>query len=124
MAARQLGVFLLVTAALGCGSGATIPSELQGRWICGDERYAGRSLLITPRSLIFASDMTSSENFTVRSVDSRLESDGSLTARVAYGRGGEKLEIRIRRLETEPPSLAIGDRPERWTLAPSNWAMP
>jgi hypothetical protein len=119
-----MAVFLLGIAALACSRDATIPNSLLGRWICGDARYAGRSLLITPRSLIFASDMTSSENFTVRGVETRVETDGTLFASIAYGRAGEDLEIRIRRFETDPPSLTIGDRPERWTLAPLNRSGP
>ena len=120
MAACRLAVFLLAIAALACSRDGTIPNSLLGRWTCGDARYAGRSLLITPRSLIFASDMTSSENFTVREVETRLDADGTLFADIAYGKGGESLQIRVRRFETDPPSLTIGDRPERWTLAPSH----
>jgi hypothetical protein len=115
---------LLAFAALACRDEAAIPTPLQGQWVSTDARYSGRSLLVAPHSLIFAASPTASENFAVRGVDSRTESDGSLVATIEYGKGDEHLTLRLRRFETDPPSLVIGDRPERWTLAPLTEGLP
>jgi hypothetical protein len=106
---------LLVIA---CGDGAEkIPNDLLGRWASADPRYAERSLLISSHSLVFASSKTSSDNFAVRGVESHREADGSLAVEIAYGTRDEGLTLRVRRFDTKPPSLTLGDRPERWTLA-------
>lgn len=105
--------------AIGCGGNAEkVPDALLGRWVSADPQYAERSLLISSRSLVFVSSKTSSENFAVRGVESHGEADGSLAVAIAYGTNGEDLTLRIRRYQTKPPSLTLGDRPERWTLAP------
>lgn len=114
----------LAFAAVACSGEASIPTALHGRWVCADARYSGRSLLITPHSLIFASDRLASENYSVRSVDSRAEDDGSLVATISYANDAAELTLRVRRFDTDPPSLAIGDRPERWTLVPLNGSVP
>jgi hypothetical protein len=98
------------------GAGERIPDALLGRWVCDDPRYAGRLLWISRRSLVFASSKTSSENFAVRGVESHSEADGSLAVAIAYGTRIEDLTLRVRRFETKPPSLTLGDRSERWTL--------
>jgi hypothetical protein len=99
------------------GEAARVPNALVGVWVTADPRYAERSLLISSRSLVFVSSKTSSENFAVRGVESQREADGSLAVAIAYGTRDEGLMLRIRRFETKPPSLTLGDRPERWTLA-------
>jgi hypothetical protein len=108
-------------AALACGGkGEVVPRALLGRWICEDSRYAGRSLTISQRSLIFASDRTTSENFAVRGVETRALPDGSTAVAIAYGNDdADDLALRVQLLATTPASLRIGDRAERWTLAPA-----
>jgi len=102
---------------IGCGGKAEkIPDALLGRWVSADPRYTERSLLISSRSLVFVSSKTSSENFAVRGVESQRETDGSLAVAIAYGTRDEGLTLRVRRFETKPPSLTLGDRPERWAL--------
>jgi hypothetical protein len=105
---------LLVIA---CGDGAEkIPNALIGRWASADPRYAERSLLISQHSLVFVSSRTDSENFAVRGVESHRETDGSLAVAIAYGTRDAGLTLRVRRFDTKPPSLTLGDRPERWAL--------
>ena len=67
--------FVFALAALGCrGEVGVVPNAFLGRWICDDARYAGRSLMISQRSLIFASGPTASENFVVRGREGELGS--------------------------------------------------
>lgn len=115
---------LLAFAVFACSARASTPSTLLGRWVCQDPRYLGRSLLITQHSLIFASDQLASDNYAVREVDSRTAADGSLVATISYAKSDEELTLRVRRFDTDPPSLVIGDRPERWTLVPPNRSVP
>ncbi len=116
---------LCLLAALACrGETAVVPRALLGRWVCDDARYAGRSLAISQRALIFASDRTSSENFAVRGVETR-EIPGATQVTIAYGNdGADDLSLRVRLYPTTPPSLQIGDRSERWTLSPAGGVLP
>jgi hypothetical protein len=111
--------------AIACGGEAQrIPDALVGRWASAEPRYADRSLLISRRSLVFASSPTKSENFAVRDVESHREPDGTLAVAIAYGTRDEGLTLRVRRFETKPPSLTLGDRPERWTLVSGGGGLP
>jgi hypothetical protein len=113
-----------VLAAFACGGDAALPRPLHGRWITRDPRYAGRSLTISPHSLLFASDRTAAERFGVRRVEARVEDDGSTAYKIAYGaERGEDLVLRLRLSATTPASLTIGDRREHWTIAPRNWGL-
>jgi hypothetical protein len=116
----------LACALLACSSpDAVVPNALLGRWLCADARYAGRSLTISQRSLIFASDRTASENFTVRDVESRTLPGGAQAVTIVYGNDvADDLTLRVKLFDTEPASLQIGDRAERWTLAPPPGALP
>jgi hypothetical protein len=109
---------LVALAVLACGGkGAVVPHGLVGRWVCDDARYAGRSLTISQHSLIFATDRTTSENFAVRGVETRALPDGSTAVTIAYGNdAADDLALRVQLLATQPVSLRIGDRAERWTL--------
>lgn len=124
--AVRLGSLLLASALLACGgANAVVPDELLGRWACDDARYAGRSLTISQRSLIFASDRTASENFAVRGVASRELPDGSLLVTISYGNdAADDLTLNVKRFATQPASLQLGDRPERWTPLPAAGAQP
>jgi hypothetical protein len=113
--AAACGALLVIACG---GKAEKIPDALVGRWASADPRYAERSLLISSRSLVFVSSKTSSENFAVRGVESHGEPDGSLSVVIAYGTRDDDLTLRVRRFETKPPSLTLGDRPERWTLVP------
>jgi hypothetical protein len=113
--------FVLALTAFGCREELrVVPSSFLGRWICADERYAGRALLISQRAVMFASGPTTSENFMVRGVDSEVLPDGTTTLTITYGNdSADDLSLRLELLATKPPSLQIGHRPERWTLDPT-----
>ena len=116
---------LCVLSALACGGNDTLPRELLGRWVSDDPRYAGRSLSLSQRSIIFASDQTAAESFSVRDVETRREDDGSTAYEVAYGADGVgELVLRLRLSAGTPAALKIGDRSERWTIAPRNAGPP
>jgi hypothetical protein len=112
-------------AATACaGETETVPSVLLGRWESADPAYAGRALLISRHALVFASSATASENFAIRGVETHSDADGSLAVEIAYGTRSQALTLRLRRYATDPPSLKIGDRPERWVLAAAGGARP
>lgn len=126
MHARWAAVFGFSLGLLACsGETPVVPRALLGRWVCADARYAGRSLSISQRSLLFAEDRTRSENFAVSGVESHLLPDGSTDITIAYGNEeADGRSLRVQLFPTAPPSLQIGDRAERWTLAPARGAMP
>jgi hypothetical protein len=74
--------------------------------------------------LVFASSKTASANYAVRGVEAHTDADGSLAVAIAYGPGGSDMTLRVRRYETKPPSLILGDRPERWVLTSSSGSLP
>jgi hypothetical protein len=113
----------LAVAACSRGAG-TVPPTLLGRWTSRAPAYAGRTLLISSRSLVFASSETASENYAVRGVETHTEQDGSLAVTIEYGTREDDRTLRIRRYETRPPSLTLGDRSERWILAPGSGRLP
>lgn len=111
-------VLALALAALGCArQEAVVPRELLGRWVSADPDYAGRSLTLLSRSVTFGLSKTESESFTVRGVEAQPETDGGLSVEIIYGSAVEQRVLRVRRFETQPPSLALGERSGRWTLA-------
>ena len=115
-----LAIAVCGLAVAACGrESATVPSALLGRWESDDSAYAGRALLISRHALVFASSTTASENFAIRGVESSTQEDGSLAVSIEYGTRQQDLTLRVRRFATDPPSLKIGDRPERWTFAAS-----
>ncbi len=123
-ATRPLAL-LCVLAALACGGNDTLPRELLGRWVADDPRYAGRSLSLSQRSIIFGSDRTAAESFSIRGVETHRESDGSTAYKIAYGSAASgELVLRLRLSATTPASLKIGDRGERWVIAPRNGGAP
>jgi hypothetical protein len=103
---------------------ARIPDELIGRWQTDDPAYAGRMLSISPRSLLFASSATQSENFAVRGVELHDDPSSTLSASIAYGTREQDLTLRVRLHGTEPEVLTLGDRPERWTRLPATGRLP
>jgi hypothetical protein len=107
-------------AALACDAeSAVVPNALLGRWVCEDARYAGRSLEISQRALIFASGPTQSENFAVRGVSSLDLPTGETRVAIHYeNEAADDLTLSLQLRKTTPPSLQIGDRLERWRLAP------
>jgi hypothetical protein len=111
-------------AALACDAErAVVPNALLGRWVCEDARYVGRSLEISQRALIFASGPTQSENFAVRGVSTLDLPTGETRVAIHYGNEAAldlTLDLQLR--QTTPPSLRIGERPERWKLAPRSGA--
>lgn len=113
---------LIVLACGGQDSG--VPPELVGRWVTDARAYADRSLVIGTRSLVFASGPAASQNFAVRGVELNTLPDGTREAVIAYGAAGEGLTLRVRRYETIPPSIRLGDRPERWTRIPGSERLP
>jgi hypothetical protein len=114
-------VALVVLACGGEGEGEVVPRALLGRWECADARYAGRSLTVSQRALIFASDRTASENYGVHGVETRELPDGSTQVTIRYGNDtADDLALRVQLFPTTPASLQIGERRERWTLAPPN----
>ncbi len=120
MRAMGLIAFVLALTSFGCAKELrVVPNSFLGRWICDDARYAGRSLMISQRALMFASGPTTSENFMVRDVESEALPDGTTTLTITYGsERADDLALRLKLLGTEPATLQIGDRPERWTLDP------
>ncbi|MBM4384914.1 MAG: hypothetical protein FJ091_16300 [Deltaproteobacteria bacterium] len=115
-------LWLAAGFALACKAQAYLPSELAGRWISDDPRYAGHSLSISPSLLTF--EGVSDESFRVRDVDTLANSDGSTTYSVTYGADGEgDMELRLRLESGAAARLQLGDRPERWTRAPRDWGM-
>ncbi len=113
---------LFTLAAFACGGeGAVVPRAFLGRWVSDDSRYEGRSLTISQRSLIFASDQTTSENFAVRGVETRELENGSTAIAITYGNDdADDLVLSVQLHATTPASLQIGERTERWTPAPKN----
>lgn len=123
MAGVRLAVGLALLA-LGCGASDRVPEALRGRWESKAPQYAGRPLLLSSRSIVFVSSPTESENFPIRAIRTHAESDGTLSAEIAYGPDSEQRSLRIRRFPTQPPTIAIGDRAERWTLVPGTERLP
>jgi hypothetical protein len=116
---------LCVLAALACGGDDRLPRELLGRWVTDDPRYAGRSLSLSQHSIIFAADQTAAESFSVRGVETRRDDDGSTAYKIAYGSDGSgELVLRLRLSAATPATLTIGDRGERWAIAPRNAGRP
>jgi hypothetical protein len=125
VAAAWRSAALCVLVVLACGrEQATIPGDLLGRWVSDDPAYAGRSLSISSRSLVFASSRTASDTYAVREVEAHPESDGSRTVLIAYGTADPPLTLRVHRFATDPPSITLGDRPERWLLEDPREARP
>lgn len=120
MRAVGLIAFVLALTAFGCAKELrVVPHTFLGRWTCDDARYADRALLISQRALMFTSGPTASENFMVRDVDAEALPDGTTTLTITYGNeSADGLSLRLRLLTTDPATLQIGDRPERWTLDP------
>ena len=112
----------LAIAAVACGGKTeVVPRALLGRWVSDDARYQGRSLGISQRALIFASDQTHSENYAVHGVETNEGPDGAKRVTLAYGSAGvADLSLRLRLFPTAPPTLQIGDRDERWTRIPGS----
>jgi hypothetical protein len=116
-------LFCAVALALACGAQAFLPSALIGRWISDDPRYAGHSLTLSPSVLTFEGAQ-SREVFTVRGVETLVGTDGSTLYTVRYGaEGADDMELRLRLAAGSPAKLQLGDRPERWHLAPRDWGM-
>lgn len=107
-----LGVALL---ALGCAPSRTLPPQLQGRWACDAPRYQGRSLLLGADSLSFGTGGTGSETFAVERFEAEHDPVVGIHYTIAYRAPGEGLrELRLYFEFGAPPSVKIGDRPERW----------
>ena len=125
MRAKWPLALLCVLSAFACGGEDTLPRELLGRWVTADPRYVGRSLSLSQRSIIFASDRTAAETFSVLGVEKQREDDGTTAYKIAYGADGVgELVLRLRLSAATPATLTVGDRGERWTIAPRNAGPP
>jgi hypothetical protein len=124
MAGVRLAVGLALLVLACGGASERVPEALCGRWESKAPGYVGRPLLLSGRSVVFVSSPTESENFAIRGVQTHAESDGSLSAEIAYGPASEQRALRVRLYATKPPTLAIGDRAERWTRVPGSERLP
>ena len=113
---NAFGAFAVAIVALACARTApNLPAQLLGTWQTNAPAYAGRSLFIASRSLAFSTGPSASNTYSVRSHESLRESDGSLLVVVSYRGEGGDMSLRLRLLPTNPPSLQLGERPERWS---------
>jgi hypothetical protein len=121
MRSRPRSLLWVAALALACEAQAFLPGALAGRWVSDDPRYAGRALTLSASYLEFAGEQ-SSETFEVRGVEALANSDGSTTYTVSYGAKGEgDMQLRLRLTPGSPATLRLGNRPERWQLAPRDW---
>ena len=71
---KRLALLLVVLA--GCGGGDdTIPEELHGIWETSNERYEGRTLVLSKREVRFGADEQTTATHTVLSVEREEEKD-------------------------------------------------
>lgn len=101
--------------APGCRPPASVPTPLRGRWTSTEPRYAGRSLTLTADSLSFGTSESSSETFAVRGVTTDRDPADGIHYAIAYGPSDrDERELHLYFVYSSPPSVRIGDRPERW----------
>jgi hypothetical protein len=110
---RGLPVVLAICAALACAREA-VPSELLGRWVTDDPRYADRSLEIDVKRIAFGVGPGTRMAYRVQGIEREHDPATGTLYRVYYDGPGEPeraLQVRL----PAPGHLRIENHSELWT---------